>query len=307
MGAWEAGPRLCDLTLETGSGAALTLSAMGVPGGWPFVSKFYCHQYDPKVFWDGATAWWEVAKHAREAREQVHHLVDGVAEDAWRSEDGRAFAQRMDRFLDDLHGIEIRACAVAGILMAAAGVLIATILFMALLAAVLAALAAWVVIATITPVSAAMARATAIMTLANMFASASAVETNLTVFVHACAGALGLLVAGDVFVAATKGDFSGVTDFAKATVSRGPLLIWGTANRVERDATSYGLQGHYPAEGLYGRIAGGRAGQPLPAGFTHAAGAKTFNETQYGNDNQTITGNFTPSQNEDGSYPYPWD
>ncbi|MFI0479596.1 hypothetical protein [Actinomadura sp. 9N215] len=184
----------------------------------------------------------------------------------------------------------------------------AMIVFMALLVAVLVALAAWVAIATVTPISAAMARLTATMTLANLNATLKSVESMLSAALHTCAGLLGALVAGDVLMEAVQGDCSGVRDLVSATVDQGPMLAWGTANRVERDATAYGLGGKMPDGGFSRWASRGRAtGQPLPAGFPQAAGAKGFYETQYNDGGQAITGGLTPEQNPDGSYQYPWE
>ena len=130
----------------------------------------------------------------------------------------------------------------------------------------------------------------------------------LNTVLHTCAGLLGALVAGDVIAEAVQGDFSGVRDFVNATVDQGPMLAWGTANRVERDATAFGLGGKMPKGGFYGWASRGRAsGQAVPAGFPQAAGAKGFYETQYNGGSQAITGGLVPEQNPDGSYQYPWE
>lgn len=304
----EQGAWLAKKNLQVGTVAALSLSALGVPAAWPFVPSLYIHQYNPQAFWDGGLAWVRMGQRVQDAREQVERLVGGVERDDWRSEDGRAFRQRMDGYLADLLSIEIRAAFVAAVLFVAAMLTMAMIVFMTLIVAVLVAVAAWVAIATVTPISAAMARLTATMTLANMNATLKQVETMLNTALHTCAGMLGTLIAGDIFVEATQGDFSGVRDFVGATVDQGPMLIWGTANRVERDATAFGLGGRMPAGGFYGRASRGRAaGQAVPGGFPQAAGAKGFYETQYNDGGQAITGGLTPEQNPDGSYRYPWE
>ncbi|MFC5746256.1 hypothetical protein [Actinomadura rugatobispora] len=303
----EQGAWLSKKSLQIGTVAALSLSALGVPAAWPFVPPLYVHQYDPQAFWDGGMAWAEAGRQVRTARERIERLVDGIEEEGWRSEDGRAFKQRMDRFLQDLLSMEIRAAVTAAVLFMAAVLVMAMILFMALIAAVLVALAAWLAIATITPMSAAAARLSAIGTLASVNAALKSVESALATVLHTCAGILGALVAGDVLAEAAQGDFSGVRDFVSATVAQGPMLIWGTLNRVERDATAYGLGGRFPADGFYGWLSRGRAGADLPAGWTQAAGAKGFYETQYNEGGQAITGGLAPEQDTDGSYRYPWE
>lgn len=307
MVALEQGAWLAKKNLQIGTGAALTLSALGVPAAWPFVPSLYIHQYNPQVFWDGGLAWRKVIDDVRGVRRQIESIVDGVCEDGWKSADGRAFRERVDRFLDDLLGIEIRAGVVAMTLFMAAVLTMAAILFMALIAALLALVAAWVLIATVTPLSAATARLTATMTLANTHATLKSTEAMLNTALHTCAGVIGALVAGDVLVEAARGDLSGVQDFIDGTIAQGPMLIWGSANRLERDATAFGLAGKFPSGGLHGRLAGSNAGAPLPAGLPQAAGAKGFYETQYNGGNQALTGGLTPGQNPDGSYDYPWE
>lgn len=301
-----AGADIARYSLEAATGAALALSALGLPAAWPLVPSFYVHQYDPQVFWDGGMAWTKVAQDMRRARADVEKTVKDVTRgDAWHSEDGRAFDQRMDRYLGELASIEIRAVAVATVLFLTALLTMAMVLFMALLAAVLVALAAWVAIATVFPLSAALARLTALNAIIDMTATLKEVETGLNTTLHICAGILGTLVAGDVFVAATRGDFSALQDFVDGTIAQGPLLVWGTADRIERDATAWGLGGRFPEEGVPGRVAGGRAGTSLPPGLPQAAGAKGVNDVRTGG--QTVTGGLTPGQKDDGSYKYPWE
>ncbi|WP_165975682.1 hypothetical protein [Actinomadura rubrisoli] len=307
MAALAQGAWLAKKNLQVGTVAALSLSAMGVPAAWPFVPSFYIHQYNPQAFWDGGTAWARMGSDVQKAREQIRQLVDGVEQDGWKSEDGRAFKQRIDRYLADLLSVELRAAFVAAVLFTAAALTMAMIVFMALIAAVLVALAAWVAIATITPISAGMARLSATMTLANLNATLKSVESTLNTVLHTCAGLLGSLIAGDVLVEAAQGDFSGVRDFISATLAQGPMLIWGTANRVERDATAFGIGGRMPANGFYGWTSRGRAGEAVPAGWPQAAGAKGFHETQYNDGAQVFTGGLAPEQNPDGSYQYPWE
>lgn len=307
MSVFTEGAWLARKNLQAGTVAALALSALGVPAAWPFVPAFYVHQYDPQAFWDGGMAWVRMGSEVKDARERIEHLVDGAAAESWKSEDGRAFQQRMDRYLTDLLSIELRAAFVAAVLFVAAALTMAVIVFMALVAALLAALAAWVAIATVFPLSAAMARLSATMTLANVNATLRSVEGTFDTALHSCAGLLGALIAGDVLVEAARGDFSGVRDFISATAAQGPMLIWGTANRVERDATAYGLGGRMPASGFYGWASRGGAGEALPAGMPQAAGAKGFYETQYNGGGQAFTGGRAPEQNPDGSYPYPWE
>ncbi|MEW2354776.1 hypothetical protein [Spirillospora sp. NPDC029432] len=284
----EHGAELARRNLQIGSAAALALSALGVPAAWPFVPPLYVHQYPPQAFWDGGVAWAGAVSRVRAVREEVERLVEGVEEDGWRSEDGRAFRRRMDRHLADLLAIEIRAAAVAAVLFTAATLTMAMIVFMSMVAALLAALAAWVAVSTVFPPSAAMARLTATMTLANVNATLKAVEAAFDTALHTCAGILGTLVAGDILAEAAHGDFSGLENFVQATVDQGPMLAWGTANRVERDLTATGLGSGTP-------------------GLSHAAGAKAFHETQYNGGSQAVTGGLTPGQNADGSYSYPWE
>ncbi|MFC5184015.1 hypothetical protein [Actinomadura harenae] len=302
----DAGADIARYSLEAATGAALALSALGLPAAWPLVPSFFMHQYDPQVFWDGGMAWTKVAEDMRQARADVEKTVKDVTHgDAWHSEDGRAFDQRMDRYLRELLSIEIRAVAVAAVLFLTALLTMAVILFMALLAAVLVALAAWVAVATVFPLSAALARITALNAIIEMTATLKEVEAGLNTTLHLCAGILGTLIAGDVFVGATQGGFGGLKDFIDGTIAQGPLLVWGTANRIERDATAWGIGGRFPEEGVAGRIAGDRAGTPLPPGLPQAAGAKGVNDVRTGG--QTVTGGLTPGRRPDGSYPYPWE
>ncbi|WP_131740937.1 hypothetical protein [Actinomadura roseirufa] len=301
-GAW-----LARENLRVGAVAALSLSALGVPAAWPFVPAFHVHQYDPQALWDAGAAWVRAGAEVRTARERVERVVGGIEEDGWRSADGRAFRRRMDRHLAGLLSAELRAAFVAAVLFTAAALTMAVIVFMASLAAVLAALAVWVLAATVVPVGAAMARLSATMTLANLNAALRSMEGALNAVLHTCAGLLGTLVAGDVLVDAAKGDFGGLRDFVYATVAQGPMLVWGTANRVERDVTAFGLGGRAPAGGLYGRAAGSRAGEALPPGWAQAAGAKGFHETWNTGGAQALTGDRAPEQAPDGSYRYPWE
>jgi hypothetical protein len=303
----DQGLALSKLNLQVGTGAALALSALGVPAAWPFVPPLYVHQYDPQLFWDAGMAWFRVVDQVSETRKYVQQLVEGAPEGGWQSEDGRAFGQRMDRFIADLISIELRATAVGVTMLIAALALMAMIVFLSLVTAFLVLMAAWVLIATITPVSAAVAGLQAIGALTSVNGAVRTAEGLLNVVLHSCAGTLGLAIAGDLAFETVQGDFSGVQDFITATVAQGPMLIWGTANRLERDATAYGLGGKLPADGLYGKLLGGQAGKDFPAGWQQAIGAKAFWETQYGGGSQAITGRFTPEQNPDGSYPYPWE
>lgn len=93
--------------LAVGTGAAVTLSALGVPAGWPFVGKMYVHQYDPQAFFDGAATWLAVHDDVAATRLNVEALVGEVATTSWRSEDGRAFERRMDAYLTDLRSIDM--------------------------------------------------------------------------------------------------------------------------------------------------------------------------------------------------------
>ncbi|MCC5575706.1 hypothetical protein IMZ11_08630 [Microtetraspora sp. AC03309] len=288
-----------------GAGAALTLSALRVPAAWPFVAKLYIHQYDPKAFWDGAEVWREVVSEVRTARERIIDLVSGVSDDDWKSEDGRAFQHGMDAFLEELASIEIRAAVVAVVLYMAAVATYAMVLLARLVALTLAAVAAWVLLASVTPPSAVNARLIAVKALHGMHGGFVAVESGLEVLLHTCAGLLGAAVAGDIFVRSARGDHSAVTDFVQATISQGPLLIWGTANRVERDLTAHGISGKFPGDGFLKNPFGPRAGMPLTPGLPQAAGAKGVNDIA-GN-RQTITGPYAPEQNADGSYKYPWE
>lgn len=302
---FDNGAGLAKLGLQTVTGAALTLSALGVPGAWPFVAKAYIHQYDPQAFWDGAKVWREVAADVRTVRKQIDDLVSGVSESGWKSEDGRAFQRRMDAFLEELLSIEIRASLVAAVLYMSAVAMAAMIMFVSLVASVVAAIAAWVLVATVTPLSAASARILALNTLMNMFRAFEAVESGLNTLLHTCAGLLGATIVGDILIEAADGDHSAMTDFVQATISLGPLLIWGTANRAERDLTAHGIGGGFPKGGFWGNRSGSHAGLPLPPGFSQAAGAKGVNDVA--GQQQTITGPFVPEQSSDGSYDYPWE
>ncbi|ACZ83471.1 hypothetical protein [Streptosporangium roseum] len=302
---FDGGAELAKLSLQVGTGAALTLSALGAPGAWPFVAKMYVHQYSPDAFWEGAEVWSGVAADVRAARERIGDLVAGVSGNGWRSQDGRAFQRRMDAFLDELLSIEIRASLVAAVLYMSAVALAAMIMFVWLVAAAMAAIAAWVLLAAVSPLSVASARILALNVLMKMFSGFEAVESGLDTLLHTCAGLLGATIAGDVFVEAVNGDHSAVTDFAQATVSQGPLLIWGTANRAERDLTAHGIDGRFPGGGFWGDRAGSRAGLPLPPGLTQFAGVKGVSDVSGGR--QTVTGPHVPEQDPDGSYDYPWE
>lgn len=302
---FDGGAAVAKRSLQVGTGAALTLSALGVSVAWPFVAKLYVHQYDPKAFWDGAETWSRAVADVRAARERIDVLVSGASGQGWRSEDGRAFQRRLDAFLEELASIEIRASVVAAVLYTAAVATYAMILYGLLAALTMAALAAWVLIATVTPVSAAGARVLAFQVLMKMLSGFTAVESRFDTLFHTETGVLGALVLGDVLFEAADGDRSGVVDFVQATVSQGPMLIWGTANRVERDLTAYGIDGRFPSGGFQGRRFGSRAGTPMPPGFLQVAGVKGANDSAGGQ--QTITGPHVPEQNPDGSYDYPWE
>ncbi|MFI9593841.1 hypothetical protein [Nonomuraea sp. NPDC052265] len=154
--------------LMVGTGAAVTLSALGVPAAWPFVGKMYIHQYDPQAFFDAATTW-----------SSVHD---------------------------------------------------------------------------------------------------------------------------DVGAQAVRGDGGGLHDLAAATFAQGPMLVWGTANRIERDLTAHGLSGRFPSSGPW---SSSRAGSALPPGLPQAAGGKAVNDLTTGG--RTLTGRFAPEQHTDGSYSFPWE
>jgi len=289
-------------SLELSTGAALTLSVLGVPAGWPFVGKMYVHQYHPQAFFDGASTWLAVHDDVTAARLNVEALVGEVAVTNWRSEDGRAFQLRMDAYLADLRGIEIRAVITAIVLYTAGGALVAMILFQFLIAAAMVAVALWVLTAAVTPLSLAMARLTATQSLIKLFEGYQAVESLLHVLLHGCAAALSATVVVDVAYEAAHSDYSGLNDLASATFAQGPMLVWGTANRVERDLTSHGLSGRYPGGGLW---SSSRAGAPLPNGLPQLAGAKAVNDITTGS--QTITDRYVPEQAADGSYSFPWE
>ncbi|GAA4236391.1 hypothetical protein FHR32_003154 [Streptosporangium album] len=301
---FDGGAGLARLGLQTGTGAALTLSALGVPGGWPFVGKFYVHQYDPEAFWEGAEVWRGVVTDVRAARERIGDLVSGVSRDGWRSEDGRAFQRRMDAFLDDLLGIEIRASLIAAVLYVSAAAMAGMIVFMCSVASAMAATAAWVLLAALPPLSAANARILATDALRTLFGTFEAVESGFDTLLHTCAGLLGAAVAGDILAESAAGDRSAMTDSVQATVSQSPMLVWGTLNRVERDLTAHGIGGRFPG-GLWGRGSGSRVGLPLPPGLPQAAAVKGANDIS-GNQ-QTVTGPYVPEQNPDGSHTYPWE
>ncbi len=294
--------------LQVGTGAALTLSALGVSAAWPFVAKLYVHQYDPRLFWDAAKVWHETASGVAAARRRITDLLSGVSgssDERWKSEDGRAFQRRMDAYLDELTSIEIRAWVVTLVLFTAAAATYAMVLFVCLVALTLAAVAAWVLLASVSPISAAEARVLALQVLIKMIGGFVTVESGLTTLLHACAALLGSTIAGDILVGTAKSDHSAVADFVQATVSQGPLLIWGTANRLERDLTARGIDGRFPGEGFLMNRFGLPAGSPLPPGLSQAAGAKGVADVARGH--QTITGPYVPAQEADGSYTYPWE
>ncbi|MEU7746453.1 hypothetical protein [Nonomuraea sp. NPDC049158] len=289
-------------SLELGTGSALSLSALGVPAGWPFVGKMYIHQYHPQAFFDGAGTWLAVHDDVVTARLNVEALVDEVAVTSWRSEDGRAFQRRMDAYLADLRGIEIRAVVTAIVLYTAGAALAAMILFQFLVAAAMAAVALWVLTAAVTPLSLAGARLLAMQCLVKLFEGYQAVESLLNMLLHGCAAALSATVVVDVAYGAAHSDHSGLKDLAAATFAQGPMLVWGTANRVERDLTAHGLGGRHPGGGLW---SSSRAGAPLPNGLPQLAGAKAVDDIMTGS--QTITGRYVPEQAANGSYSFPWE
>ncbi|MFI9845515.1 hypothetical protein ACIHFD_51430 [Nonomuraea sp. NPDC051941] len=290
---------LADLSrrsLEMGTGAALTLSALGVPAGWPFVGKMYIHQYKPQSFFDGAETWLAVHDDVVAARLGVDALVAEVASTSWRSEDGRAFQRRMDAYLADLRGIEIRAVVTALTLYTAGAALAAFVLFQFLVAMAMAAVAAWVLTAAVTPLSLAGARVLATQCLIKLFEGYRAVESLLNALLHGCAAALSAVVTVDVGIESARGDHSGLNDLAAATFAQGPMFIWGTANRVERDLTAHGLTGRVPGKGPWASP---------PQGLAQLAGAKAVNDISTGS--QTVTGRYVPEQAADGSYTFPWE
>lgn len=288
--------------LATGTGAAVTLSALGVPAAWPFVGKMYVHQYDPQAFFDAAKTWLDVHDKVTTARQNVERLTDGVAMTAWRSEDGRAFQRRMDAYLADLRSIEIRAMVTALVMYTVGGALVAMILFQFLVAAALAAVAGWVLVAAVTPFSLAAARTAATQCLARLYAGYTKTEQLLDRLLHGCAAALAATIAGDVGYEAVRGDYSALRDLGHATMAQGPLLIWGTANRIERDLTAHAVGGVHPAAQPWPQA---KASLPLPQGLPQIAGAKAFHDVRSGN--QTITGQVMPEQAADGSYAFPWE
>ncbi|WP_237107915.1 hypothetical protein [Nonomuraea sp. MG754425] len=286
--------RLARDSLALGTGAAVTLSALGVPAGWPFVGRMYVHQYDPQTFFDGAATWLAVHDDVAATRRNVGALVGEVAVPNWRSADGRAFERRMDAYLAGLRSIEIRAVVTAVTLYTAGAAFVAMILFQFLVAAAMAALAVWVLAAALTPPGLVAARATATRCLTGLFARYREVEKAIEALLHGCAAALGAAVVVDVAAEAARGDLSGLRDLASATFAQGPMLVWGTMNRVERDLTAHGLGGVNPGTGA-----------PLPPGLTQVAGAKALTDVMGGG--QTVTGRFAPGQAADGSYPFPWE
>ncbi|MGW0809830.1 hypothetical protein [Nonomuraea sp. NPDC002799] len=281
--------------LMVGTGAALTLSALGVPAGWPFVGRMYIHQYDPQSFFDAAGTWQAVQDDVAEARLNVETLVAGVATTSWRSDDGRAFQRRMDAYLAGLRGVELRAVVTALTLYTAGAALAAMILFQFLTAAAMAAVAAWVLTAAVTPLGLAGARVLATRCLLKLFEGYQAIESAMDTLLHGCAAALTATVAVDVGAAVARGDERALDDLAAATFAQGPMLVWGTANRIERDLTAHGLSGRHPA----------RPGSPLPPGLPQLAGAKAVNDVTGGS--QTLTGRYVPQQAADGTYTFPWE
>ena len=286
-------------SLELGTGAALTLSVLGVPAGWPFVGRMYIHQYHPQAFFDGAGTWLAVHDDVVAARLNVEALVGEVAVTSWRSEDGRAFQRRMDAYLADLRGIELRAMITAIVLYSAGAALAAMILFQFLVAAAMTAVALWVLIAAVTPLSLVGARLTATQSLIKLFKGYQAVESPLHALLHGCAATLSATVVVDV---AHEAAHSGLIDLAAATFAQSPMLVWGTANRAERDLTAHGLSGRHPSSGLW---SSSRAGAPLPNGLSQLAGAKAVSDSK--TDSQTLTGRYAPEQSADGSYTFPWE
>ncbi|SDH70436.1 hypothetical protein [Nonomuraea jiangxiensis] len=254
----------------------------------------YCHQYDPRSFFDGAGTWLAVHDDVVTARLNVEALVFGATGAGWRGEDGRAFQRRMDAYLSDLRGIEIRAVVTAITLYVAGAVLAALLLFQFLVAVAMTAVAAWVLVAAVTPLSLASARLVALQCLIKLFEGFRAVERLVDTVMHGCAAVLGAAVVVDVGVEAAHGDTSGLRDLAAGTFAQGPLFIWGTANRVERDLTAHGVDGVHP-----------RSGKPLPPGLPQLAGAKAVNDIVSGS--QTVTGRYVPEQAGDGSYTFPWE
>jgi hypothetical protein len=203
----------------------------------------------------------------------------------------------MDAYLADLRGIEIRAVVTALTRYTVGAALAAFILFQFLVAMAMAAVAAWVLTAAVTPLSLAGARVLATQCLIKLFEGYRAVESLLNVLLHGCA-ALTATVAVDIGVEAARGDHSGLNDLAAATFAQGPMLIWGTANRVERDLTAHGLSGRFPGKGPW-------ASSPLPQGLPQLAGAKAVNDIATGS--QTVTGRYAPEQVDDGTYTFPWE
>ncbi|GAA2206737.1 hypothetical protein GCM10009850_021950 [Nonomuraea monospora] len=275
-------------SLLLGTGAAVTLSALGVPAAWPFAGKMYVHQYTPQAFFDAADAWLDVHDRASDTRRNLRDLTGGVAASGWRSEDGRAFERRVDAYLADLRGIELRAVVTALVLHTAGAALAAFVLFQFLVAAALAAVAAWVLAAAVTPVSLTAARTAATQCLTRLFSVYRTTEKLLDQLLHGCAAALTAAVAVRVGREALRGDDTALTDLASATMAQGPLLVWGTANRVERDLTAHALALPLAGTGLP-QVAGAKAAYDVGAG------------------SQAITGRHLPEQGADGSYAFPWE
>ncbi|MFI7688708.1 hypothetical protein ACIBQ6_06520 [Nonomuraea sp. NPDC049655] len=173
--------------LMAGAGAAVTLSALGVPAAWPFVGRMYVHQYDPRAFFDGADTWPAVHDDVAATRLNVEALVGEVATTSWRSEDGRAFDRRMDACLAGLRSIEIRAVVAALVLRTVGAALVAMILYQFLVAAAMAALALWVLTAALTPLSLVAARTAATRCLTGLYENHRAVESLLDTLLHGCA------------------------------------------------------------------------------------------------------------------------
>jgi hypothetical protein len=285
--------QLAQRSLMLGTGAAVTLSALGVPAAWPFAGKMYIHQYTPQAFFNAATTWLDVHDNAAATRRNLADLTGGVATEGWRSEDGRAFERRMDAYLADLRSIEIRAVVTALVLYTAGAALAAFVMFQFLVAATLAAVAAWVLAATVTPFSLVAARTAATQCLTRLFSVYETTEKLLNLLLHGCAAALTATVAADVGYENLRGDDTALRDLASATMAQGPLLVWGTANRVERDLTAHAVGGRT------------RAGLPPPQGVPQVAGAKAAYDVSTGS--QAITGRFVPGQDADGSYSFPWE
>ncbi|TMR90414.1 hypothetical protein [Nonomuraea basaltis] len=304
----EQGPWLAKKNLQIGTSAAITLSALGVPAAWAFLPPLYIHQYAPQAFWDGGLSWRQVMADMERARDHFESNTANVSENGWKSEDGREFEKHADRFQDDLQSIEFRAACVCAVLFLSAILTMTMILLMTLIAALLAMLAIWVLIASINPLSAATARLKANETLIAVYnTQLRPIENLVATAMHSCAALLGALISEDVVGDAVRGDLSGARDFADGMAAQGPMLLWGGANRLERDLTAFGFGGTFPAGGFYGGLAGDRAGQVLPTLLPPVAGVKVFNDAEYTGGSPAITGRFAPEQNSDGSYAYPWE